>query len=208
MNITARVEVRLNDLSPEFDSAMRLEGFSAWDIETDGLDFHRDAIRTCQVYVPGAGVEVVRLPTDRAVPPRLADALSSERVFKVFHHAPFGLRFMRRRWGVRPRNVGCTKLMSKIVEPDRASHSLAPLVLEYLGIELDKSMRLSDWSQDLTAEQLAYAANDVLYLPDLYRHLLKDALNIGVADLIGQSFAYLPIRVETDLQGSGDVFAY
>lgn len=208
MSSTIPVAQRKNDLSPEFDSAMRTEGFSAWDIETDGLDFQRDAIRTCQVYVPGTGIEIVRVPGDGKTPPRLSDALSSERVFKVFHHAPFDLRFMRHNWGVRPRNVGCTKVMSKIVAPDRTSHSLAPLVLAYLGIELDKSARLSDWSQDLTPEQLTYAANDVLHLPDLYRHLLKDALNLGVAELVEQSFAYLPVRVETDLEGSGDVFAY
>lgn len=208
MNSQVSVVQRQDDLSPEFDSAMRLEGFSAWDIETDGLDFQRDAIRTCQVYVPGAGVEIVRVPSDGTTPPRLADALSSDRVFKVFHHAAFDLRFMRRNWGVRPRNVGCTKVMSKIVKPGRTSHSLAPLVLAYLGVKLDKSARLSDWSQELTAEQLSYAANDVLHLPDLYRHLLKDALNLGVAEYVEQSFAYLPVRVETDLRGSGDVFAY
>jgi ribonuclease D len=208
MNRTFPVVQQQNDLSPEFDSAMRIEGVAAWDIETDGLDFRRDAIRTCQVYVPGAGVEIVRMPTDGAVPARLADALASERVFKVFHHAPFDLRFMRHNWGVRPRNVGCTKVLSKIVEPARESHSLAPLVRTYLGIELDKSVRLSDWSQELTPEQLSYAANDVLHLLDLYRYLWKEALNLGVAEFAEQSFAYLPVRVETDLRGSGDVFAY
>jgi ribonuclease D len=208
MNIAPRVVQQTDDLSAEFDSAMRVEGIAAWDIETDGLDFRNDAIRTCQVYVPGIGVEIVRVPSDGSTPPRLSDALASERVFKVFHHAPFDLRFMRHKWGVRPRSVGCTKVMSKIVAPGRESHSLAPLVQAYLGIELDKSVRLSDWSQDLTSEQVSYAANDVLYLLDLYGHLWKDALNLGVADLIEQSFAYLPVRVETDLHDSGDVFAY
>lgn len=200
--------VQQDDLSPEFDSAMRCAGVSAWDIETDGLNFRHDAIRTCQVFVPGAGVEIVRVSTDGTAPPRLADALTSERVFKVFHHAAFDLRFMRQHWGVRPRNVGCTKVLSKIVQPERESHSLAPLVWTYLGIELDKAPRLSDWSQELTPEQLSYAAHDVLHLLELYRYLWKAALNLGVAELVEQSFAYLPVRIETDLRGSGDVFAY
>lgn len=208
MNSEWPVVQQQGDLSPEFDTAMRIEGVSAWDIETDGLDFRSDAIRTCQVYVPGAGVEIVRMPLDGTTPPRLADALASERVFKVFHHAPFDLRFMRQNWGVRPRRVGCTKVLSKIVEPERESHSLAPLVRAYLGITLDKSARLSDWSQELSPEQLSYAAHDVLHLLDLYRYLWKEALNLGVADLAEQSFAYLPVRIETDLRGSGDVFSY
>lgn len=208
MQIDIPIRQGLYDLSPDFDSNMRIEGVAAWDIETSGLDFREDQIHTVQVFVPGAGVEIVRIEAGRGVPVRLADALTSERVFKVFHHAPFDLRFMRKAWSVRPRNVGCTKVMSKIVRPDRSSHSLAPLVEEYLGVKLDKSLRLSDWSQDLTDSQIGYAANDVIHLLDLYRYLWKDALNIGVADVIEQSFAYLPTRVETDLADAGDVFAY
>ncbi len=202
------VVVRRGDISASLDSAMRTVGIAAWDIETDGLHFASDKLRTCQIFVPDHGVEIVQL-IEGAVPHRLADALASERVFKLFHHAPFDLRFMRYRWGVRPRNVGCTKVMSKILEPDRASHSLAPLARVYLGVELDKGQRLSDWSKEtLTASQLAYAANDVVHLIDLYLHMRKEAMNLGVVDLIEQSFAYLPVRVETDLLGAGDVFAY
>ena len=202
-----RIQLRVGDISPEFDAAMRVEGVSAWDIETDGLDFRSDAIRTCQVFVPGHGIEVVRIAD--TVPERLIDALTSERVTKVFHHAPFDLRFMRRWWDVRPRRVACTKVMSKIVFPERDNHSLAALVQDQLGITLDKSQRLSDWgAADLSAEQLAYAANDVVHLLELSRMLWKEALNIGVGNLVEQSFAYLPVRVETDFWGAGDVFAY
>jgi ribonuclease D len=203
-----RILARDGDISPEFDSAMRLEGVSAWDIETDGLDFQNHPIRTCQVYVPGAGVEIVKI-REGAAPPRLADALNSSRVFKVFHHAPFDLRFMRLQWGVRPHNVACTKVLSKIVMPERDSHSLAPLVREYLHVELDKSERLSDWAaSELSPEQLKYAVNDVIHLLDLYQYLWKEALNSGVGDLVERSFAYLPVRVETDLRMAGDVFSY
>lgn len=208
MNSSVAIAERSDDLSPEFDAAMRMEGISAWDIETDGLDFRADAVRTCQVFVPGVGIEIVRVPSGDKVPPRLADALGSERVFKIFHHAAFDLRFLRFHWGVRARNVGCTKVMSKVVSPTRESHSLAPLVAHYLGIVLDKSEQRSDWSAALSESQRMYAANDVMHLVDLYGHLWKDALNAGVADLVEHSFAYLPARVETDLRGSGDVFAY
>lgn len=202
------VVLREGDVSPEFDTAMRSEGVAAWDLETDGLDFRVHAIRTCQVYVPGVGTEIVKL-TPGQIPTRLADVLATERVFKVFHHAPFDLRFMRQHWLVRARNVGCTKVMSKVVSPQRETHSLAPLALDYLGIALDKSERTSDWSaEELSESQVEYAANDVLHLLDLYRHLWKEALNIGVGDQVEQSFLYLPVRVETDLRDVGDVFAY
>lgn len=201
------VIVRQGDLSAEFDEKMRQVGLSAWDLETDGLDFRTDKIRTCQVFVPGVGVEIVQVSGTE--PRRLIDALASERVAKLFHHAMFDLRFMRFHWSVRARRVGCTKVMSKLVEPGRESHSLAPLVAEYLGIALDKGQQRSDWSlTDLTPEQITYAASDVVHLPDLFQSLWKEAINEGVADLVEQSFEYLPTRVESDLRDAGDVFAY
>ena len=201
------VEVREFDLSPAFDKALREERVSAWDIETTGLDFRLDQIRTCQVYVPNVGVEIVKLYGD--VPERLRDVLMSETVFKVFHHAPFDLRFMRHHWKAQARNVGCTKVLSKLINPESDKHSLKDLVSSRLGLELDKSERLSDWGAEvLTAEQVDYASNDVLYLLPLLQTMWKEALNLGLGDALEHSFDYLPTRVETDLRDSGDVFAY
>lgn len=201
------VTVRRGDLSAEFDERMRQVGFSSWDLETDGLDFRADRIRTCQVFAPGVGVEIVQI-TDTE-PKRLVEALASERVVKLFHHAMFDLRFMRFHWSARARRVGCTKVMSKLVEPTRESHSLAPLVAEYLGIVLDKGQQRSDWSlTELSPEQVAYAVGDVVHLPDLFQRLWKEAINEGVGDLVEQSFGYLPVRVESDLRNAGDVFSY
>lgn len=207
MNLDREPILTAGDLTPEFARLLLREGISAWDIETSGLDFRDSAIHTCQVSVPGVGTQVVKV--SGTVPPLLTDLLESDRVRKVFHHAPFDLRFMRAHWDVRPRNVACTKVLSKIVNPRRENHSLEVLVRDYLGLELDKSQRLSDWSAvSLTSEQIAYATEDVAHLIELYRYMWKEALNEGLGDVVEQSFAYLPTRVETDLRGSGDVFSY
>lgn len=203
-----RVSLRFGDISAKFDAVMRETRFSAWDIETDGLDFRGDAIRTCQIFVPGYGVEVVRLRP--GLPPqRLIEALGSTRVFKIFHHAMFDLRFMRFQWGARARNVGCTKVASKIALPSRESHSLAGLVYDFLGHYMDKSERLSDWSvKDLTVAQIRYAADDTIFLPELLDALLREARKEGVNELIERSFDYIPVRVETDIRNCGDAFSY
>ena len=201
------MNVLQGDLSADFDEKMRQVGLSAWDLETDGLNFKTDRIRTCQVFVPGIGVEIVQVADSE--PHRLIDALASERVAKLFHHAMFDLRFMRFHWSVRARRVGCTKVMSKLIDPARESHSLAPLVAEYLGVALDKGQQRSDWSlAELTPEQITYAAGDVVHLPELFQRLWKEAINEGVADLVEQSFEYMPIRVESDLRDAGDIFSY
>lgn len=118
---------------------------------------------------------------------------------------------MRHHWNASARNVFCTKILSKIVRPDvdPRQHSLKPVLKEFLGVEIDKAQRTSDWCADeLSAEQLEYAARDVEYLVPLLHQLMDEARARGVADIAERTFDYLPTRIETDIRGCGDVFAY
>jgi ribonuclease D len=181
----------------------------AVDIETTGLDWKSDRIGTVQIHEPNCGTAIVQRLNDH--PQRLIDLMTSVRIQKVFHHAPFDLRFMVHQWGIRPANIADTKLASRILEPTAAhkDHSLAPLVKRHFNVTLDKSIRFSDWlSEDLSSDQLQYAAQDVRYLLPLLDVLTDAAIVEGVADLIEASYAYLPIRIATDVRDCGDVFAY
>jgi len=206
---STRVVVVRGDVTAEFEGRVRDSEIVAWDIETSGLDWQSDRIATCQLHVPGVGTEIVQI--NGAMPERLRGILESELVTKVFHHAAFDLRFMRYHWNVRPRSIACTKILSKIVHPERRpkEHSLKPLVWEYLAVELDKSEQVSDWlAEELTPDQLRYAARDVEFLVPLLDRLMSEARSLGVADMAEATFAYLPTRIETDLRHCGDVFAY
>jgi ribonuclease D len=210
MLLQSRTSVAVGDIDPAFEDVVRIARFVAWDIETSGLDWRLDQIGTCQLHVKGQGTQIIRMEKG-VVPERLRQLLISERVRKVFHHAPFDLRFMRYQWNASPRNVACTKVLSKLVNPnfEPQQHSLKPVLKKYLGIDLDKGQQVSDWlSRDLTNEQLEYAAKDVEYLLPLFELLMSDARSHGVADLAEASFAYLPVRIETDIMGCSDVFAY
>jgi ribonuclease D len=202
------VHVR-GDVGPEWLDAAMAAGQVAWDIETSGLDWRLEKIRTCQVALADR-VAVVQL-IDGYVPENLRWLLEDPGVRKVFHHAPFDLRFMAAHWKVAPASVACTKVASKIVRPgaDPREYSLKPVLKRYLNVDIDKGMQVSNWSRDeLTKEQLAYAANDVRYLQELLAAVFKEADRNGVSDVIRASFDYLPTRVELDLLGAGDVFAY
>lgn len=181
----------------------------AWDIETSGLDWRLDHIGTCQLHVPNVGTQVIRMNGHQ--PERLRELLMSERVRKVFHHAPFDLRFMRHHWKASARSVACTKILSKVVRPeaDSSAHSLKPTLERFLGVVLDKSQQTSDWlSATFTEEQLVYAARDVEYLVPLLDTLMDEARANGVADIAERTFDYLSTRIETDVRGCGDVFSY
>jgi len=115
----------------------------AWDIETTGLDWRTDRIGTVQVQV-GDVTYVVR--AGAYAPHRLKALMEDPTILKILHHAMFDLRFLTYHWDVTPAHVACTKIASKLVDPQLPcqDHSLAPLVRRYLGIELDKSPRTSD----------------------------------------------------------------
>ncbi|WP_445257821.1 hypothetical protein [Nocardioides aurantiacus] len=203
------VDIVDGDVPDYFERAVRKDGLVAWDIETSGLDWRLDRIGTCQLHAVSAGTLIVQI--NGHVPDRLRDLLGSSQVTKVFHHAPFDLRFMSFQWKVVARKVACTKILSKVVRPDvdKAEHSLKPALARYLGVDIDKGEQQSDWLRtDLTEAQKAYAARDVQFLIPLLHALYEEARGSGVADIVDKTFEYIPVRVETDIRDCGDVFAY
>jgi ribonuclease D len=204
-----RLEQRTQDISDRLFQKALLHGRVACDIETSGLDWNVDDIATCQVEVDGEVALVQLDPTDR--PSNISKLMESSRVRKVFHHAPFDLRFMVSKWGISPVNVACTKIAAKIVRPGLSgdAYSLKSSLRTYLNVEIDKSPRMSNWSEaKLSAEQVEYAIGDVLYLNKLLSILEARAEMLGVARLVKASYAYLPARVELDMRGPQDVFTY
>lgn len=209
MIVAPGVTVVDGDVSADFEWAVRDARIVAWDIETSGLDWRLDRIATCQLHIPGQATQIVRV--NGHPPERLRELLMSERIQKVFHHAPFDLRFMRHQWKASARNVACTKILSKLLRPDVDSreHSLKPTLERFLQITLDKSQQVSDWfSPTLTEAQVEYAVRDVKFLVPLLSKLMEEARASGLADVAERTFDYVPTRVETDLRGCGDVFAY
>jgi ribonuclease D len=183
----------------------------AWDIETSGLDWRSDVIGTCQIFAEGVGTAVISVAAG-SVPERLAALLEDSAVVKVFHHAPFDLRFMSHAWGVEAASVRCTKVASKLLDPRAPNemHSLQSLLARYLGVHLDKGpVRTSDWSASvLSAEQVEYAAGDVIHLPRLLQ-AMQDRLDAReLSGLYDRCCEFLPSRVALELGDFPDVFAY
>ncbi|MFD2769529.1 ribonuclease D [Cellulomonas phragmiteti] len=201
--------MRRGDIGADWLAHARSTEVIACDIETTGLDWRADQIRTVQVATPDAIVIVQVTPGEH--PGLLVELLEDTSVTKVFHHAPFDLRFLVATWKAAPARIACTKIAMKIVEPGLESdhYSLKPTLSRLLGVNIDKTEQVSDWSaHDLTRAQLEYAANDVRYLVPLLAELRSRAAERGAAHLLEESFAYLPTRAALDTLDIGDVFAY
>ena len=75
------------------------------------------------------------------------------------------------------------------------------LVKEYLGIELDKGMRITDWShRPLTAEQEEYALHDVIELKAVYTKMMDEICRNNRLDWIQEEIQVLldPMLYEPD----------
>jgi ribonuclease D len=177
----------------------------AVDTETMGLNPHRD--RLCLVQMSGGDghAHMVQLiPAERGGRgfecPNLKRLMSDPGVVKLMH---FG------RFDVGP--VKCTKIAAKLVRTFTDRHGLKDLCKELLGVELSKQQQSSDWgAMELTSEQLAYAASDVLYLHALWAKLEAVLRREDRLALAEACFAFLPVRGRLDLLGyeQPDIFAH
>ena len=124
-----------------------------------------------------------------------------------------GSRFPR--WqgylGIVTAPVYCTKIASRLVRTFTDRHGLKDLCRDLLGVELSKQQQSSDWGSDeLTPEQLRYAASDVLYLHALKAKLDEMLRREGREALAQACYDFLPARAALDLGGWSDldIFAH
>lgn len=178
----------------------------AVDTETLGLKPHRDRLCVVQLSAGDGTAHLVQFDGSRYDAPRLKALLGDPKVLKIFHFARFDVAVLHRYLGVAVAPVFCTKIASKLVRTYTDRHGLKDLASELLGVELSKQQQSSDWAAaELSDQQKAYAASDVLHL-----HAIKARLDAmldrdgrrGVAEA---SFAYLPTRAALDLAGFEDI---
>ncbi len=82
---------------------------------------------------------------------------------------------------------------------------------ELIGVDLSKQQQSSDWgADDLTQQQLDYAASDVLYLHQLMDVLVPRLAREDRLDMAEACFHFLPTRADLDLAGwpETDIFAH
>jgi len=187
----------------------------AVDTETMGLNPHRDRLCLVQLSAGDGNAHLVQIPRGAprgaAKAPRLAALIADPKVLKLFHFGRFDIAVLEHSLGVRCEPVYCTKIAAKLVRTFTDRFGLKDLCRELLGVDLSKHQQTSDWGADnLTDEQLAYAASDVLHL-----HALKAKLDVllereGRRELADAAFAFLPTRARLDIAGwpEADIFAH
>ncbi len=182
----------------------------AVDTETMGLIPHRDRLCLVQLCNDEGFVSCVRIARGQRIAPNLQHLLEAESVLKIFHFARFDIATLRFHLGIRVQPLFCTKIASKLARTYSPRHGLKDLLQEVAKVELDKKAQSSDWGNaaNLSAEQLAYAANDVRYLIPAARTLREMLEREDRWDLAADCFRCLPTIAELDLNLFNNVFEH
>ena len=127
-------------------------------------------------------------------------------VTKILHFARFDLAVLKLYLDVTVSPIFCTKIASKLVRTYTDRHGLKDLTRELLNLELSKEQQSSDWAaNELSEDQLKYAASDVLNLHDIREKLQAMLVREGRLELAQSCFDFLPTRSQLDLNGWEDV---
>ncbi len=145
----------------------------------------------------------------------LIDLLTNQNCIKVLHACSEDLEAFITAFNVLPSPLFDTQFAAQLCGLG-ATVGYANLVKTMLGIELDKGESRTDWlARPLSAKQLVYAANDVIYLYDIYEKLItqlseeQNRIVLSEAELLSSKkaahfpseFAYLLIKNNWKLRG-------
>lgn len=119
------------------------------------------------------------------------DLMANESVLKVFHAARQDLEIFYNIYGVLPTPIYDTQVAAMVCGfGDQIAY--AGLVRELTGKELEKNAQFTDWSRrPLSAKQIRYALDDVVYLREVYEKLHARLQKQGREDWVFEEMGIL-----------------
>ncbi len=130
----------------------------------------------------------------------LVPLLSDPGIVKLFHAGGQDLEILYREVGMLPEPIFDTQVAAALLGHTQQI-GYGALVHSICGVNLKKVDSYTDWSRrPLSESQLDYAADDVAYLPGIYREMCAMLDERGRRDWLAPDFAELsdPARYEAD----------
>lgn len=121
----------------------------------------------------------------------LFTAIYNPDIVKVFHSCRQDLEIFYQITGKLPSPIFDTQVAAPLLGfQDNPGYAM--LVSSFLNINLSKAHTRADWSKrPLTQAELEYAADDVIYLCQIYQIILQKLAELGRTDWLQQDFAEL-----------------
>ena len=197
-----------NDISKDLYELYRNSTYLAVDTEAMGLIHGRDRLCLVQICDENDLTSCIKIELNNSHSEYLKRLFEDNQITKIFHYARFDVAALKCNLGIATKNIFCTKIASKLARTYTNKHGLKDLVNELLGIELDKSSQSSDWGsmEDLTIEQVDYAANDVRYLIKAMHKLEVILKRESRLKLAQNCFEAVLVHAELDILKFSNVF--
>ena len=159
-------------------------------LDTEGASFHKFVDRVYLLQISTREQSAVIDPLPIGTPDALGRLVEDPSVEVVFHDADYDLRLLQQDYGWQVRNVFDTRVAAQLL--GFKAFGLAALLDKYFGVTLDKKHQRADWSmRPLTADMLAYAAQDTMYLLELRDRLYDELAKKGRLEWAKEEFARL-----------------
>jgi len=121
----------------------------------------------------------------------LFEAIYNPKIIKVFHSCRQDLEIFYQITGKIPMPVFDTQIAAPLLGIQE-NPGYAMLVSTFLNINLSKAYTRTDWSlRPLSAEQLQYAADDVIYLCQIYKIMRTKLIDLQRFDWLEDDFKFL-----------------
>ena len=107
----------------------------------------------------------------------LREILDDDKYIKIFHDSEQDIEIINDFFNIDLKNYFDTQLANAFIDTE-LNISYKNLVSRYLDINIDKEQQTSNWlRRPLNKNQIKYAANDVIYLEQIYTKILSKLKN-------------------------------
>ena len=196
----SNIKVFENDLPEDLD--LSNEKFIGLDNEALGLVLGRDPLTLVQLGLESKNFYLIKLNRQTYHAPNLIKALSNESTQYIMHYARQDLLWLKYHLNVKPKNIFCTKVASKIARTASSYHGYKDLVKELCGKDISKKEQQSDWGDpNLSEKQIKYAASDTEHLFEIRNKLIKMLEREKRIDLFKKSMEVIPVLVDMEIAG-------
>ena len=193
------IKIFENDL-PDID--LSKEKTVSIDCEALGLVLGRDPLTLVQIGLESKKYFLIKLNRDTYKAPNLVKFLSNPDTQFIMHYARQDLLWLSYHLNVKPKNIFCTKLASKIARTASSYHGYKDLVKELCGKDISKKEQQSDWGNpNLSEKQISYAAQDTEHLFEIKNKLLKMLIREKRQHLFEKCLKVVPILVDIEISG-------
>ncbi len=207
----AKIHKFQGDIAEEV--ANSLKESIAIDTEATGLQIpERDKLSLIQICDQNGNVYIIQPDRKSYKAPNIVSILENEKILKIGHYLRFDKSALEYFLKCKMKPIFCTRTASRLCRTYSNEHGLKNLVQEFCGKKIDKRYGSSDWNKDineLSDNQLEYAANDVIFLHQIFTELKKMLKRENRLELFNSCMAFLDTRIKLDQSGfKFDVFEH